>query len=299
MHNRKNKNLIDRNENGKDIFEHIRAIRQNLPSQQKNVCDYILAHYQQTAFMKAEEVAAATQTSTATVIRTAGSLGFKSYTALKEELQHVLVSSTTPPPLDRLRENITGDSSLNVLEQVIKDNIQNLQSLYSQHLAESFPQAIRTIKKASRIYILGLRSTRGLAVYLHALLHQLFKNIYLGDASGSDNLFDELYDMDENDVLIALMAGSPHYTKRTINAVKYAHEHSIPVVLITNNLSNVAAPLASVVLLAPQNTNHYSTVTLLTIIDALVFQLGRVKAEDARPKLEELGELLLKNDISV
>jgi hypothetical protein len=53
------------------------------------------------------------------------------------------------------------------------------------------------------------------------------------------------------------------------------------------------------VLLAPQNTNHYSTVTLLTIIDALVFQLGQLKADDARPKLEQLGGLLVKNDISV
>jgi len=123
--------------------------------------------------------------------------------------------------------------------------------------------------------------------------------MYLADASGSDNLFDELYDMTQDDVLIALMAGSPHYTKRTINAVKYAHERSIPIILITNSLSNVAVPLASAVLLAPQNTSHYSTVTLVTIIDALVFQLGRVKAEDARPKLENLGDLLLRNDISV
>lgn len=299
MHNRKQKVSVVGENIKKDLFEYMQEASQSFPSQQKAVCDYILAHYQQTAFMKAEDIALATKTSTATVLRTAGSLGFKSYTALKEALQQVLFASTTPPPLDRLRENIAGNSELNVLEQVIKDNIQSLQGLYSQHLAESFPQAIRIMRKASRIYILGLRSTRGLAVYLHALLHQLFRNVYLADASGSDNLFDELYDMTQDDVLIALMAGSPHYTKRTINAVKYAHERSIPIILITNSLSNVAVPLASAVLLAPQNTSHYSTVTLVTIIDALVFQLGRVKAEDARPKLENLGDLLLRNDISV
>ncbi|NLK31110.1 MAG: MurR/RpiR family transcriptional regulator [Aminobacterium colombiense] len=298
MHNRKQDVSIEKKSSEKDLFEHMRETSLKLPSQQKNVCDYILAHYQQAAFMKAEEVALATKTSNATVIRTAGSLGFKSYTEMKEEIKHVL-TSTTPPPLDRLRKNIAGDSGLNVLDHVIKENIQSLQTLYSQHLAESFPRAIQILKNASRIYILGLRSTRGLAVYLHALLHQLFKDIYLADGSGSDNLFDELYDMTEDDVFIALMAGSPHYTKRTINAVKYVRSRSIPVILITNNLSNVAAPLASAVLLAPQNTNHYSTVTLLTIIDALVFQLGQLKADDARPKLEQLGGLLVKNDISV
>ena len=298
MHNRKQDVSIEKKSSEKDLFEHMRETSLKLPSQQKNVCDYILAHYQQAAFMKAEEVALATKTSNPTVIRTAGSLGFKSYTEMKEEIQHVL-TSTTPPPLDRLRKNIAGDSGLNVLDHVIKENIQSLQTLYSQHLAESFPRAIQILQNASRIYILGLRSTRGLAVYLHALLHQLFKDIYLADGSGSDNLFDELYDMTEDDVFIALMAGSPHYTKRTINAVKYVRSRSIPVILITNNLSNVAAPLASAVLLAPQNTNHYSTVTLLTIIDALVFQLGQLKADDARPKLEQLGGLLVKNDISV
>jgi TRAP transporter 4TM/12TM fusion protein len=121
MHNRKQDVSIEKKSSEKDLFEHMRETSLKLPSQQKNVCDYILAHYQQAAFMKAEEVALATKTSNATVIRTAGSLGFKSYTEMKEEIQHVL-TSTTPPPLDRLRKNIAGDSGLNVLDHVIITN---------------------------------------------------------------------------------------------------------------------------------------------------------------------------------
>ena len=116
MHNRKHDVSIEKKSSEKDLFEHMRETSLKLPSQQKNVCDYILAHYQQAAFMKAEEVALATKTSNATVIRTAGSLGFKSYTEMKEEIQHVL-TSTTPPPLDRLRNKLR---SVHVLDPLIR-----------------------------------------------------------------------------------------------------------------------------------------------------------------------------------
>ena len=280
------------------IFQQLRTAKNNLPSQQRVICEWILNNYQQAAFLTAEEIAKETETSIATVLRIASSLGYKNFTAIKEELKRVLYSASIPP-LDRLRDTFADKEQVNILDQVIEENIQNLKSLRSRHLTESFPRAVKLISSARRIYIIGLRSTRGVAIYFHALLHQFLPDIFLVDSSGTDNMLDVMMDMSEKDVLVTLMAGSPHYTKRTIGAVKFAWENAIPTVLITNSLSSPAAPMATELLLCPQNTSHYSTVSLMTVIDALVVEIGRQKTAEATRKLDKLAPLLVDYDISL
>ncbi len=280
------------------IFQQLRTAKNNLPSQQRVICEWILNNYQQAAFLTAEEIAKETETSIATVLRIASSLGYKNFTAIKEELKRVLYSASIPP-LDRLRDTFADKEQVNILDQVIEENIQNLKSLRSRHLSDTFPRAVELISSARRIYIIGLRSTKGLATYFHALLHQFLPDIFLVDSSGTDNMLDVMMDMSKNDILVALMAGSPHYTKRTIGAVKFAWENGIPTVLITNSLSSPAAPMATELLLCPQNTSHYSTVSLMTVIDALVVEIGRQKKADATRKLDKLAPLLVDYDISL
>lgn len=294
--NSKNRKRADNFTGG--IFQHIRNVKNRLPRQQRTVCEYILNNYQQSVFLTAEELAKYAGTGTATVLRTATSLGYKNFSEVKEELKKVLFQSSIPP-LDRLMDSVSENSSSDTLEKVIRDNIQNLRTMKSDHLSRSFPRAVDLISKARRTYIIGLRSTRGLAIYLHALLHQFLPEIYMVDATGTDNMLEVLTDMNKNDVLIALMAGSPHYTKRTIYAVQYAHENEIPNILITNSLSSAAAPLASELLLAPQNTSHYSSISLMTIIDALVVEIGIRRNETAKNKLKKLSNLLVDYDISL
>ena len=280
------------------IFQQLRTAKNNLPSQQRVICEWILNNYQQAAFLTAEEIAKETETSIATVLRIASSLGYKNFTAIKEELKRVLYSASIPP-LDRLRDAFADKEQVNILDQVIEENIQNLKSLRSRHLSDTFPRAVELISSARRIYIIGLRSTKGLATYFHALLHQFLPDIFLVDSSGTDNMLDVMMDMSKNDILVAIMAGSPHYTKRTIGAVKFAWENGIPTVLITNSLSSPAAPMATELLLCPQNTSHYSTVSLMTVIDALVVEIGRQKKTDATRKLDKLAPLLVDYDISL
>ncbi len=280
------------------IFQQLRTAKKNLPSQQRTICEWILNNYQQAAFLTAEEIARETGTSNATVLRMATSLGYRNFTAVKEELKSVLYNATIPP-LDRLRDTFANKDNGNILDQVIEENIQNLKNLRSKHLIESFPKAVDLISSARRIYIIGLRSTRGVAIYFHSLLHQFLPDIFLVDSAGTDNMLDVMMDMSKEDVLVTLMAGSPHYTKRSIASVKFARDNNIPNVLITNSLSSPAAAMATELLLCPQNTSHYSTISLMTVIDALVVEIGRRKTSEATRKLDELGPLLVDYDISL
>jgi DNA-binding MurR/RpiR family transcriptional regulator len=279
------------------IFQYIRAKSKDLPQKQQLVCNYILNNYQKAAFLNSDELAKESGTSHATVFRTVTSLGFPSYKALREKLQEVL-TKTSIPPLDRLKDAFSDISNSNILDVVIEENIRNLRTMNTSELKDNFPKAIELLLPARRIYIIGLRSTRGIAVYLHALLQQFRRDVFLVDAAGSDTVLDVMLDMEKDDVLLALMAGSPHYTKRTVVCIDYARKKGIPVVLITNSLSSIAAPLATVLLLAPQNTTHYSSSSLLTICDAIIAALGAQKRDEANKKIDELSSLLVEYDIS-
>ncbi|HPI98815.1 MAG TPA: MurR/RpiR family transcriptional regulator, partial [Synergistales bacterium] len=65
------------------IFQQLRTARNTLPSQQRIICEWILNNYQQAAFLTAAEIAKETETSNATVLRTASSLGYRNFTAVK------------------------------------------------------------------------------------------------------------------------------------------------------------------------------------------------------------------------
>ncbi|MCD6362685.1 MAG: MurR/RpiR family transcriptional regulator [Synergistetes bacterium] len=280
-----------------DIFQYMMNAKEGLPPRQRRVCDYILDNYPRIAFLTAEELAKETGTSPATVHRMAINLGFKSYKALKDKLRE-RASSSYALPLNKIRDALGAFKENEIVREVINENIKALKDVMNEQLLGSFPKAIERLSEARRIYIIGLRSTRGIALYLHALLLQITPDVFLVDYGGTDMMFEVMIDMNAHDALIALMAGVPRYTKRTIYAVEYAHGKGTPIILITNTLSNVVAPLATEILLAPQRTKHYSAIPLLAVCDALVAALGSRKKKEAYQRIDSLSQLLVKYDIS-
>ena len=76
-----------------DVFARLRMGIKDLPTQQKLICSYILDNYQQVAFYTVEELAQASKTSPATVVRVVKRLGYDSYKELLEQLQKVMMTT--------------------------------------------------------------------------------------------------------------------------------------------------------------------------------------------------------------
>lgn len=306
-----------------NLLEALHAGSQNLPMRQRQVCSYLLNNYQQVAFMTIKEAAKQSGLSPSTIVRTAVSLGFKSYHSLRQSLKSLLFSSKTSlwwqMEMSWNEEETDENGETNQItyfpqkgngEKIIeksehplfistRDNIESLAQSLTPLLFENFDRAADLLEKATRIFMLGMRSSHGIVRYGYSLFHQFMSNVYMADRSSHEEMFDDLVDLLPGDCLLAVSCGWPHYAKRTFDAIQVAHSMHIPVILLTTEFSNPAVPLADVVLNIPPGKNHYTMAPVLTVIEALVVELGRRMKKSAILKLRRLENLLVEKKITL
>lgn len=279
-----------------DVFVRLRNGVDQLSSKQKLVCAYILENYQQVAFYTVEELAALCSASPATVVRTVKALGYASYHALLAEFQKLLVSSNASLWWE-MEQSWTGDIKDIPLPWVTKDNIEALQNGLTPELLERFAMGVAMLASAKRIHIVAMRSSRSAAIFFYSMLSQLISNVSMVD-HGAEELYDKLVDFNEEDLLVVISLGGPHYACTSIDVVTYAKENNIPSILLTNDPSCPAVAHASLSLCVAQTQKHYSLVPVLTILEAFVIAIGQKKKDSAQKKLRKLEKILVKQNIT-
>jgi DNA-binding MurR/RpiR family transcriptional regulator len=305
------------------LLEKLHAGAQNLPVRQRQVCDYLLNNYQQVAFLTIKEVAKQSGLSPSTIVRTAASLGFDSYHSLRQSLKSLLFSSKASlwwqmemswdeeqtgrledaNHVSLIPQEENGAKVIRKSEHPLfistRDNIDCLTQSLTPLLFENFDTAADLLEKAKRIFMLGMRSSYGIVRYGYSLFHQFMSNIYMADRSSHEEIFDDLIDLVPGDCLLAVSCGWPHYASRTFEMINAAHSMKIPIVLLTTELSNPAVPLADVVLNVTPGKNHYTMAPALTVLEALVIELGRRLKPSAIIKLRKLEDLLKEKNITL
>ena len=125
----------------------------------------------------------------------------------------------------------------------------------------------------------------------------LFDNVrQLHTTSGSE-IFEQLFSMNDNDLLIAI--SFPRYSKRIVDAVKFAKSKGANVVAITDNASAPIAEIADELLIAKTDISSFvdSLVSPLSIINSLIVALGRRKKQELTERLTGLEEIWDEYDV--
>lgn len=289
--------MTDNEKNG-SVFEQLRKGAESFSPQQRNICSYILDHYRETVFMTVEELAQVTRTSPATVVRTSWKLGFQSFPEFKDALKNSMLS-TLPSLWWQMEESWTEKEGLENFQSIIDANRDGINALLTPNIQESFPRSVRLLNEARNVYVLAMRSTRAASIYFYSLAHQFLTNVRLADHSGSEEMFAELVDMRPEDVFLAITVNGPHYAARTIDAVRYAHYRKVPTILITTELTCPAVPYATEVLCVPPVQDHYTLVPIMTVLDALISEIGQERKDEGTTKLRELERILTDTRITL
>lgn len=286
------------------LFKKLRKGSVAFSSQQRHLCSFILDNFQQVGFMNIETLAKASGVSPATVIRTTTHLGYESFHQFMKDLKNVLISAKTS--LWWQVEESWGEkgkvedvSAKGILTETTLKNVESLQKSLTPLLLENFEIAAQILKSAKKLSILGLRSTHGAALYAYSLFHQFMDHVSLPNHSGSDDMYAHLVHLNRNDVLLALSLGGPHYAYRTLEAIEYVASRHVPVILITTDLACPGARSATVVLTAEPASGHYSVLSAMNILDALIVILGRHHKKTATSKLRVLEKLLQEKKITL
>ncbi len=280
------------------FFANLRKTLLSMPKQQKQVCEFILANYQEVAFMTVKVLAERAGVSSATVIRTANKLGYDSFIEFQQQIHQIMISTNTSVWW-KIEKSLSVDKSeKGVLERVAEENIRAIRESISQLNIDTFNRSIGLLSSARDIYVLGLRTSSAPAVAFYSLTHQLLPNVKMPASIGSENIYEYLIDMRHEDVLLAISLGGPHYAVRTQDAVEYVHSRGVPVILITDDLTNRSVPYAAEVICITPTSDHYSFIPALTILDGMLVEIGKKKKDQVLERLHSLEQLLIKQKIN-
>ena len=119
----------------------------------------------------------------------------------------------------------------------------------------------------------------------------IFDSVKLVQTSSSDEMFEQMLNVGEGDVLIAI--SFPRYSNKIIHAVNYAKSKGARVIAITDSQTSPIAMLADRKLLAKSDMASFvdSLVAPLSIINAIIVAVARKNQDALTQRLRRLEEI--------
>ena len=278
-----------------DLFEQIKNALPGMSKSHKLVAAYILEHSEKAAYLTATKLGAGVGISESTVVRFAIELGFSGYPDFQSELQKSLRSKLTAVQRIDVADNLIGER--NILSSVVSADMNNLKASLGSLDDSSFERAVDTICSAKSIYIIGKRSSNMLADFLNHYFLYIFDNVHLISSNSTSEMFEEIFRIGADDVLIAI--SYPRYSKRTKTAAEFAKRRGATVIALTDSDIAPITAFADIKLFARSDMASFvdSLVAPLSIINALIVAIGRKNRITLQQTFNDLEEIWDEYDV--
>ncbi|MCX6150551.1 MAG: MurR/RpiR family transcriptional regulator [Ignavibacteriales bacterium] len=272
----------------KHIKERIQLHYESLSANHKHIANFFIENFDKIPFLTIHDVAKATNTSVASIIRFTQRVGFSGYTELQREiattLQNHLQKKEIFPLLDK------GKFNEDVLTEVANQDISNINETLALNERENFHKAVELILSSNRVYTFGL----GISYLLSEILAYQLNQVAV-DARAfvfdSANFLEQILFLDKKDLIIAL--SFPPYSKETIEAAKFAAERKIKVMAITNRHSSPITFYSNVNLVVKSEnmlfTNSFAAISVM--INAIATECAVKNKLKAKKMLKEMNKI--------
>lgn len=279
---------------GVSVLDKLIAIQSSLPNKQEKLCSYILENYQEIGLLTVKELADRAGVGTTTVMRLVNALGYESFFELKKEVHHIQIEQSDKWLNVQKSFGSNGSSAYDTISAVAEESIELIDKSINAQLVENFEIAMDLLEKAPRINLLGFRSYRGLAIYMETLLTEFHPNVQQLSYD-SEAMIDKILQCEPDEVLIIFAFSN--YLQRTIDAAMVARERGIKIILITDQLSCPVAMYANVILRLDLNGRYFTVIPIITLIEAIVVELGKRKSDTSVTKIKNLFSVLKEKGI--
>ena len=229
---------------------------------QRTIAQFILKNYDKAAFMTAARLGEVTGVSESTVVRFAADLGYRGYPGMKKALQEIVRNRLTS--VERIEAAESTMDGHDVLKAVLRADINNLQATLDEIDQDYFNQAVDMILSAKHIYIIGMRTSTTLAIYLKLLLD----NVTVVKEIAAREVYEQLLRIGEGDLIIGI--SFPRYSKRTISAMKFARDRGARCLGLTDGKVSPLNEISDVCL--------YTKSEMVSFLDSLVAPLSMINA---------------------
>lgn len=282
------------NDNRKrEILDSLLSIKEDLPKKQKQLCNFLIENFTSLEMYSLSELSHRANVGVSTIMRVIKKIGFESYKDLKKEIHEEVISSR--PTWWHMERSFEENDENHVLASVSKEVTALLGETVTKTNIDKFNHAIAIMSRSHKIGLLGLRSSKAAVNYFGYLMEGFYPDI-VQLSNDSDLIYDRIFKFTENDILI-LVINTP-YTKLSIEVAKFCHERGVPIVLITDLLSNPAASYSTVIINTKSSENQYSIIPTIAVLESLVIEFGRTHSDTSVSQLHEMGRLLNEKNIT-
>lgn len=264
----------------------------NLTRAQSKVADYIYHNYKEVSFMTIEQLAAKTNTSTATIMRLANNMGYSGYSEMIRDLQKQFLNHKDP--FSKFVDNLDDDNKKeNIIMRCAQNHINNIQQTVELFSEKQLQEAVSLILNARNIYFIGFRSSFPIAAYLYHDLNRLLSNCYLVSLGIGD--FPEILNkMSKDDLIIAV--SFPRHVSNAPDMIRLAKQSKeVKVITITGNYSKSIAKYSDLMISCAYKSAsfHNSMSGALFVADCLISALAVYDTDKTEQCLKNAEESLL------
>lgn len=272
-----------------DIFDLIRSRLPDLTRNQKRLAEFALKDRQNFAVATVSELAEQVGVSPATIVRFAKELGFAGYNGLQRELRRSLRAELRGPDRFRVARKPDADSE-SALGPAIRQEMDNIAALQDYYDPAMLAAAVRMVSDASRVVVIGSRSTASLANHLWFALGKAglpVERVLSGDSHAYEQI-DRL-----SDTGCAVVIGFPRYLSELGAVVDFAARAGKRLLVITD--SPFSPFRGDVTLYAPVESSSFVAFhsAPLILIATLMAEIAAYRPERtllALQRFEELAE---------
>ncbi|MBE5790581.1 MAG: MurR/RpiR family transcriptional regulator [Clostridia bacterium] len=274
-------------DNAQELLQRLNHSGKRLSKSHRRIAECIVSHYDKAAFMTASRLGEYVGVSESTVVRFAAALGYDGYPQLQKALQELIRHRLTATQ----RLEMTGDMGhAQVLNKVLKTDIQNIRSTLDELDLNTFDSVIESMLQARNIYVLGLRASAPLAEFLGHYLNFIFPNVHTV-TSGVSDVFEQIARINDEDVLLGI--SFPRYTSHTVKAMKFARSRGATLIAITDGPLSPLHTEANYCLMAKSDMASFvdSMAAPLSLINALIVALSqrrRTQVTEYFQKMEDI-----------
>lgn len=252
----------------------------------KKLATFVIDHYEQAAFMTAAKMAKTVGISEATVVRFAYALEYDGYPEFQASLANWVKKKLDS--VQSIGAKYGSSTQAEILTSVLSADIEKIEDTIEHIDAQAFEAAIDIILGAKHVYIIGLRSCKPMAQFLHFYLNIIRGDVNLIDSTSTSETFEQMLRINEKDVVIGI--SFPRYSMRTLKAMEMANDKNAKVISITDTIHSPMCLYSSCNLLARSDMVSIvdSLVAPLSVINALVVAMCLKRPDDVRRNLESL-----------
>ena len=218
----------------KKILEKLKNTRLN--KKEKRIAEFFLDEEQRVFLMNVADIAKTIDVSDTSVIRFIKSLGFENFTDFKNSGQEDIKSR-----LDKTNDFIKNLDIIkeNSIEQLYIHKInEEVNKIFNSNSQKQIKKISNLIMKAKNKYIVGFKSTAGIANFFGVRLGFMLENVSTFNIDDSV-VVNSIFNIKQEDILIIF--DYPMYSKAAVVLAKIARENKAKILLFTDSDN---APLA-------------------------------------------------------